>query len=211
MAGIQPHIVPMGVDTRRFAFVARADGPPWRLIRVASVNLVKDYPALLETMRRLISVEPAIHLDIVGEDMLGGAMASFAASMKISANVTFHGVQPTERVAELYAGAHLNVVTSRHESANVTVLEAAATGLSTAGFHVGYLADWHPDKATAVPVGDVDGLATVIRGLLQDRQRRDRIAASAREWVLAHDADWTAEAFERVYQQAITRRQRPAP
>jgi glycosyltransferase involved in cell wall biosynthesis len=203
LAGVHPHVIPMGIDHTRFPFVSRADGPPWRLIRVASVNLVKDYPALLETMRRLVSMEPAIHLDIVGEDMLGGAMQSIAASIKISAHVTFHGVQPTERVAELYAGAHLNVVTSRHESANVTVLEAAATGLATAGFQVGYLADWHPDKAIAVPVGDVDGLAAAIRGLLQDRRQRDRIAAAAREWTITHDADWTADAFGRLFHRVL--------
>ena len=104
---------------------------------------------------------------------------------------------------ELYAGAHLNVVTSRHESANVTVLEAAATGLATAGFQVGYLADWHPDKAVAVPVGDVDGLADAIRGLLQDRAKRDRIAAAAREWTVAHDAGWTADAFERLFHRVL--------
>jgi glycosyltransferase involved in cell wall biosynthesis len=203
MAGVQPHIIPMGIDSARFPFAARDDGPPWRLIRVASVNLVKDYPALLETMRRLLSLEPAVHLDIVGEDMLGGAMQSLAASMQISAHVTFHGLQPTERVAELYAAAHVNVVTSRHESANVTVLEAAATGLATAGFRVGYLADWNADMAVAVPVGDVEALAAAVRDLLHDRARRDLIARAARAWTLAHDADRTVDAFEDLFHRVL--------
>src|SRR5262249_48961978 len=41
-------IVPMGVDPTTFPEAARADGPPWRLLRVASLNPVKDYPTLLQ-------------------------------------------------------------------------------------------------------------------------------------------------------------------
>ena len=64
-------------------------------------------------------------------------------------------------------------------------------------------ADWSPERAVAVPVGDAGALADAAIALLQDAPRRERIAAAAREWALAHDADWTAEQFERIYAEVV--------
>jgi glycosyltransferase involved in cell wall biosynthesis len=204
LGAVRPVIVPDGVDTRRFTAAQRADeGPPWRLIRVGSINRVKDYATALHAVARL----PAnVHLDVVGEDTLGGAMARLAEQLGIAGRVTFHGWQPTERVAELYARAHLHIVSSRHEAAGVTALEAACAGVPTVGSAVGHVADWQPDRAVAVPPADPGALADAIDALLRDAAKRIRIADAAKAWALAHDADWTAAAFERVYESAVMRR-----
>jgi glycosyltransferase involved in cell wall biosynthesis len=123
----------------------------------------------------------------------------------LESRVTFHGFQPTDRLATLYARAHLHVVSSRHEAAGVAILEAAAAGLATVGTAVGYVADWHPERALAVPVHDPAALAIAIGELLHDPKRRERIAAAARAWTLAHDADWTAQQFERIYREVTGR------
>ena len=117
-------------------------------------------------------------------------------------HVTFHGFQPPTRPRP--HGAH-HLVSSRHEAAGVVVLEAAAAGVPTAGTKVGYVADWSPERAVAVPVGDAAALASAAIALLEDAPRRERIAAAARAWALTHDADWTAEQFERIYAEVVTR------
>jgi glycosyltransferase involved in cell wall biosynthesis len=198
--GIEPAVIPMGVETARFVVPPRADGPPWRLIRVGSVNAVKDYPTLLRAMAAL---PPNVGLDIVGEDTLGGAMQALAAQLGVDRRVTFHGWQPTDRIAALYSAAHLNVVSSRHEASNVTMLEAASAGIPTVGTAVGHVADWDPDRAVAVPTQAPQALAAAIAALLADSARRARMAEAAREWAVAHDADWTANAFETVYARVI--------
>ena len=66
------------------------------------------------------------------------------------------------------------------------------------------MADWSPERAVAVPVGDAGALANAAIALLQDTPRRERIAAAARAWALAHDADWTADQFERIYTEVVT-------
>jgi glycosyltransferase involved in cell wall biosynthesis len=195
-----PVIIPMGADSTRFVPSARANGPPWRLIRVASINRVKDHPTLL---RAIAALPDSVTLDIVGEDTLGGAMQRFATELRIDRRVTFHGWQPTERLATLYQSAHINVVSSRHEASNVTMVEAAFSGIPTVGTLVGYVSDWHPDRAIGVPIGDSPALATAISSLLQDSARREQIAANARQWAVAHDADWTANAFEMLYGRVI--------
>src|SRR5262245_53130510 len=174
--GANPDVIPLGVDSAAFPLTERTDGPPWRLIRVASINRVKDYTTLLEALALLARTVPGIHLDIVGEDTLGGAMQSLAEALGIREHVTFHGALPTERVSAMYSAAHLNVVSSRHESANVSVLEAACTGLATVGTAVGFVADFAPERAIAVPVQDAAALSRAIADALRDRPRRAAIA-----------------------------------
>jgi glycosyltransferase involved in cell wall biosynthesis len=79
------------------------------------------------------------------------------------------------------------------------VLEAAACGVATVGSAVGYLADWASDRAVTVAPASPAALAEAILELVRDPERRARIAQAARSWTLAHDADWTAGQFERLY------------
>jgi glycosyltransferase involved in cell wall biosynthesis len=198
-------VVPIGVDAGHFPLVARTEGPPWRLLRVASLNAVKDYPTLLDALASLTRRGLDVHLDIVGEDTLHGRVQELARALQLESRLTFRGFQPTDRLAAFYERAHLHIVSSRHEAAAVVVLEAAASGLATVGTSVGYVADWHPDRAIAVPVQDSDALANAIADLLREPSRRARLASAAREWTLLHDADWTAAQFERIYDEVARR------
>jgi glycosyltransferase involved in cell wall biosynthesis len=213
LAGLHPSIVPLGIDVGAFPLAVRRDGPPWRLLRVASINPVKDYETLLRATALLVERGPSVHLDIVGEDTLGGSMQRLATTLGLDARVTFHGFQPTDRLAAFYNRAHLHVVSSRHEAASVVTLEAACTGLPTVGTSVGYVADWSPDRAVAVPARNPGALADAIAALLADAPRRARMADTARAWALAHDADWTAGQFELLYRElgdrAVTSPARP--
>jgi glycosyltransferase involved in cell wall biosynthesis len=200
LGGRHVDVVPMGVDETLFPPAWRSDGPPWRLLRVASINPVKDYPTLVHAMRRVVDRLPEVHLDIVGEDTMNGTIQSLARTLDLVSHVSFHGFQPTDRLAPFYARAHLHVVSSRHEAAAVAVLEAASAGLPTVGTRVGYIADWEPERASAVPAGDPDALADAIVAVLKDPVRRAGLAASARSWTLDHDADWTARRFEELYE-----------
>jgi glycosyltransferase involved in cell wall biosynthesis len=199
-AGVRPDVVPLGVDTAVFRPPpVRRDGPPWRLIHVASLNRVKDQPLLVATVAALVTRGLDVHLDVVGEDTLGGAVHTLVHEAGAGDRVTFHGYVPSPALAALYHQAHVAVLTSYHEAAAVVALEAAACGVPTVGTRVGYIADWAPDAAVAVPDRSPARLADEVERLLLDRGRRDRLAAAARQWTLAHDADWTAARFEELY------------
>jgi glycosyltransferase involved in cell wall biosynthesis len=204
--GVRVEVVPIGVDANAFPQATRAEGPPWRLIRVGSINPVKDYPALLRAVAQLRARSLDVHLDVVGADTLNGSVQALCREMRIDDRVTFHGFQPTDALAAFYARAHVHVVSSRHEAANVATLEAASCGVPTVGTAVGYVADWSSGgRVVAVPVGDSHALAEAIADLIGDPDRRARIAAAARAWTLAHDADWTAERFEQIYAEVTPR------
>ncbi len=194
-----PVVVPIGVPIDRFVPSAGAAGPPWRLLHVANLNPVKDQTTLLTAMPAMLAAEPRLHLDIVGLDTLDGAMQRLADRLGVSHEVTFHGVLPTDAIVPLYQRAHLALLTSRHEAAGVATLEAAACGVPTVGTDVGYVHDWSPDAAVAVPVGDAAGLAAAVIDLLRAPDRRRRLGDAARALAVRHDADWTARMFASIY------------
>ena len=202
--GWTAHTIPLGVDTASFAPSDRDEGPPWRLLHVASLNPVKDHETLLRAFQILIQHHVDAHLDIVGEDTLQGAAADLAARLGVADRVHFLGFQPTDSLIPLYQRSHLFVLSSRHEAAGAVVLEAAACGVPAVGTAVGYIADWSPERARAVPPRDAAALAANIEGLLRNREDRLRLAASARAWVVAHDADWTSREFDRLYMKLVT-------
>jgi glycosyltransferase involved in cell wall biosynthesis len=196
---VAAEVIPLGVPPQAARTTARDEGPPWRLVHVASINAVKDHTTLLHAMALVAAEEPRVHLDVIGEDTLGGKAQQLAASLGLTDRVTFRGFQTTDVVTTSLARAHLHVVSSRHEAAGVTVLEAALAGTPTVGTAVGYIADGAPSRAVSVPVANPSGLSTAVIALLRDRAHREQLAAAAMSWAAAHDADATANAFERVY------------
>ncbi|MGE5245794.1 MAG: glycosyltransferase family 4 protein, partial [Betaproteobacteria bacterium] len=200
-AGLEAECVPLGVDTQLFQPPARLPvGPPWRLVHVASLRPVKDQQTLLRAMALLLARRADdIHLDIVGEDTLDGALQAQCAVLGLTRHVTFHGFQRISRLPAFYDRAHLHVLTSRHEAAGVVVLEAAACGVPTVGSCTGYVADWAPDAACAVPPGDPGELADAIDSLLDDPARRAALAAEAERRARAMSADRTAMGIEGLY------------
>jgi len=206
--GIDTEQVPLGTDPRWFPRADSGDGPPWRLLHVASLNAVKDHATLLRALSRIVAQAPGVHLDIVGEDALDGRVQQLCHALGLDGQVSFHGVQPIDRVAAFYARAHLHVVSSRHEAAGAVSLEAACAGVATVGTSVGYIADWAGDRAVAVPVADPEALATAVLSLLGDPVRRGRVAAAAQSWALAHDAEWTASRFAQLYDEAAHKQAR---
>jgi glycosyltransferase involved in cell wall biosynthesis len=205
--GFPASVIPLGIDLQQFVSgTERSAGPPWRLIHVASLNRVKDQTTLLEAFGQLTRDGLDAHLDLIGEDTLNGSIQRVARSLSVTGRVTFHGFLPTALLVPFYQRAHLNVLSSRHEAACVSVLEAAACGLATVGTRVGYLADWTPARSSTVVPRDSMALAHAIRGVLRDPARRMSLASAAAAWTRSHDADWTADQFAELYQQAATGR-----
>jgi glycosyltransferase involved in cell wall biosynthesis len=200
-AGYHADLIPLGAPSDCFTPPPSPPARPWRLLQVGSLNRVKDQRTLLAALAIIVRHEPEVKLDLVGEDTLGGEIEREANAMHLVPFIDFAGWQPSSALADRYRRAHLLLVSSRHESGPVVALEAALCGTPTVGTHVGHVADWAPDLASASPVKDAEALAGAVLGLLHDEERRQRMAAAARAFALAHDADWTAAQFARLYDQ----------
>jgi glycosyltransferase involved in cell wall biosynthesis len=206
--GVQALRVPLGVDLTVWPArepVRRHARATARLIHVGSLNRVKDQPTLLLAIAELARGGVDLHLDVVGEDTLGGEVQRLAGQLGLATRVTFHGFLPQRLLRPLVEAADLIVVASRHEAGPLVVLEAAAAGVPTVGTAVGHIAEWAPAAAIAVPVADPPALAGAIARVLADEELRLRLAHEALKRATREDADHTARAFQGIYAGLVRR------
>jgi len=213
-AGIATEPVTLGVALDRWPPRAprrRHRSSPIRLLHVASLNAVKDQATLLGAMTRLRFLGVPFELDIIGCDTLDGAIQRRCAAQGLAAQIRFHDVLPHDRLRPWFERADLLVMSSRHEGGPIVALEAAIAGLPTVGTAVGHIADFAPDAALAVPVGDDVALADAIIRLSEDEGLRLQLARAAQDRAIGEDADFTAARFRALYAAAAKRRRRDAP
>jgi glycosyltransferase involved in cell wall biosynthesis len=201
--GLAAQRVPLGVDLNTWPPhepVRRRSVEPARLIHVASLNRVKDQSTLLTALAALVAAGLSFEMDIVGEDTLQGEMQALAAQLGLSQKVRFRGFLTQRQLRPLMEAAHLLVMSSRHETGPLAMLEAAVAGVPTVGTAVGHLAEWAPSAAISVPVGDWAALAESVGKLLNDEERRLRIAHEALRRATREDADYTGRQFQALYE-----------
>jgi glycosyltransferase involved in cell wall biosynthesis len=138
-------------------------------------------------------------MEMIGEDTLQGAMQTLAGQLGLSESVNFRGFLTQRQLRPEVEAADLMVVSSRHETGPLALLEAAVAGVPTVGTAVGHVAEWAPDAAVAVAVGDAAGLASAIGRLLNDEDQRLFIAREALRRATRENADYTAERFHALY------------
>jgi glycosyltransferase involved in cell wall biosynthesis len=206
--GVSAVRIPLGVDLAVWPPrdpVRRDRCTAARLVHVASLNRVKDQPTMLRALAALAHAGVDFHLDVVGEDTLGGETQRLAGELGLASRVRFHGFLPQRQLRPVIEGAHLMVISSRHETGPLVLLEAAAAGVPTVGTAVGHIAEWAPTAASAVPVADPPALARAIAQVLADEELRLQLAHEALRRATLEDADHTARAFHDVYAALVDR------
>jgi glycosyltransferase involved in cell wall biosynthesis len=76
-------------------------------------------------------------------------------------------------------------------------------GVPTVGTAVGHVAEWAPDAALSVPIGNAAALAVAIERLVQDEELRLRTGAEAMRRAISQDADLTLSGFSDLYSAVI--------
>jgi glycosyltransferase involved in cell wall biosynthesis len=199
-AGVVAELVPLGVEAAGFLPRApRGGNDTFRLLHVGSLNRVKDQPTLLRAFSLARDRFPGLHLDVVGEDTLGGEVQALAGHLGLREAVTFHGWLSTEEVRPHFARADILAVSSLHEAGPVALVEAAACGVPTVGTAVGHVLEGDAVRSSAAPVGDAHALAEAIVALATDEALRRRMGGAALAWARENDADRTAARFEAIY------------
>lgn len=182
------HMVPLPVDTQLFQPVTEENHEPCgrRLLHAASLIPVKDQAMLLRAFQIVANRFPDTTLTIAGEDPFGhrAGLETLSDALGLSEKVHFLGAVPHAAMPPLYHSADIFMLSSRHESQGMVVLEAAASGLPTVGTGVGVVPDLGPSAAVAVPVSDHTALATATTELLEDPLRCRRMGSAARERVV---------------------------
>ena len=193
--------IPLGVDLAMFApaEVRLGDRLP-RLLNVASLSRVKDQATLLRAATLLRERGYAFELEITGSGPLQGELRSMAGRLDLDSIVRWRGEIVHDRLPREYQRAQVFVLSSRHEAQSMVALEAAACGLPVVGTRVGVLPELAPAAARVAPVGDAQGLADAIAGLLDDEPSRIRSGQTARTRAVAeYGLELCATTFHNLY------------
>lgn len=202
--------IQLGVALDRWPAVPprrRVDCAPLRLLHVADLSPVKNQKTLLIAAQQLRRQGIEFVLDIVGGDTLNGAIQARARELGLDAMVRFHGFLSQDALREWMREADILVVSSRHEAGPIVALEAAACGVAVAGTNVGLLADWAPDAARVVDVGDGIALGEALLDLSRNEDQRLRLASEAQKRAVAENADVTTERIRSLYLEMASARQ----
>jgi glycosyltransferase involved in cell wall biosynthesis len=205
--GIATRRIPLGIALDRWAPVPprpRDIAEPARLLHIGDLNRVKDQGTLLKALALLARMDIPFHLDMAGYDTLNGDVQMLAQQLGLADAITFRGKLRYDELHDLAVRADLHLMSSRHEAGPAAVLETALAGVPTIGTRVGHVAEWAPDAALAVPVGDAESMAGAAAKVLGNDDYRMRLASAAHARALSENADLTARLFEQIYDEVVS-------
>jgi glycosyltransferase involved in cell wall biosynthesis len=145
------HLLPLGVDTKRFSPAVAASFAWPTIIQAASLVPVKNQALLLEVLEKVRVHIPDIRLRMVGSGPLDEQLRYLAAQADLNQHIIWQATVPHPAMPAQYHRAQLYLQTSRHESQGMAVLEAMACGLPVIGTPVGVLPEVAVRPATASP------------------------------------------------------------
>ncbi|WP_447003950.1 glycosyltransferase family 4 protein [Saccharothrix isguenensis] len=206
-----------GIEPRRWrvrssdvaaARAAHSPGGAPLLLFFGRLEWEKGLQDLLAALPRIRRAWPGTRLVVAGSGTNRDWLVDQARKHKVRRAVDFVGHLSDRALAATLAAADSVVLPSKYEPFGIVALEAAAAGTPLVASTAGGLGEVVLDGVTGLSFtpGDVDGLATAVRSVLDDRpaaQRRAR-AAKAR---LATDFDWSKIAADTaaVYRAARVR------
>lgn len=160
--GVRPSVLPNGTDGSAFrpAPVPRPRPPCPVFLAVAGLNPQKGIDHLLGAFARVLAVRPTARLRIAGGGPDEGVLRALARTLGVADQVEWLGRVARERVPELFREADVFVLSSRHESLGMVVIEALASGLPVVATDCGGPRDTvTPEVGRLVPVGDEVAMA----------------------------------------------------
>ncbi len=211
-------VIPNGIDPKLFRPVERSgcnapgDGP--RLLFLGRLDPRNGLGTALRALPLILERHPAARLAIAGTGPLTPYYRALASPVKD--NVDFLGPVFRERPG-LYRNADLYLCPTRKASFGITLLEAMASGTPM------IVSDIHGfrelidggDEAVLAPVDNPRTWAEAVCGLLDDPERRARMAAAgiakARRFAWPRVAAEILDVYRRVLSPSVPRIAAPVP
>jgi glycosyltransferase involved in cell wall biosynthesis len=206
-------LIPLGIDRpprERGAQRAEFDLPSEAFVLITAGRMVarKATTQLIDT---LVAV-PGCILLIVGDGPEAEAVMQRAIQCNVAGRVRMLGYVSDEVKYRAFQVADLFVSTSQHEGFGLVFLEAMAFGLPVVCYDRGGQGDFLSTPATGhvVALNDQQGFNDAVRTLRDSPGRRAAIRLHNLTVVENFFIDRCAEHYERVFEQAVLKRQQAA-
>jgi glycosyltransferase involved in cell wall biosynthesis len=175
-------VAPPGTD--RVAARAIRAGGTVRLLSIGSIVPRKGYDVLIAALAEISDLP--WHLTIAGDRTrnadANARLDADIAAYKLGGRVDVLGAVSDEKIVELYSHSDVFVLASRFEGYGMAYTEALAHGLPVIGTTGGAIPATVPQGAgVLVPPDDVKALANALREIITRSDKRDSLAAAARE------------------------------
>lgn len=183
--------------------VKRRLGIPDEVPVVTQIGNLKPQKAPLDFVRmaeRVASSFPEVHFVIAGEGPLRQQVEECASRMGISDRLHLPGWW--HDVPGLLSATDVAVLTSRHEGLPRAVVEALAAGVPVVATAVDGTPEVVRDGLNGflAPPGDIESLASGVRNLLEDDERRRVMGRGAAGGLEAFDINLMVRQQEELYQ-----------
>jgi glycosyltransferase involved in cell wall biosynthesis len=195
------HIVPLGVDTRRF-HPRPAPRVAGRIVTVTSSDIpLKGLAVLLRAIAKL-STERDVQLHVVGAP--SAETNGLIRQLSLTDRVRFTPGLPDDSYADLLASAEVAVVPSLYEGFSLPAVEHMASGTPLVVTAAGALPEVVGDAAVLVKPGDPEELAAALRRVHDSPAERAELSSRALARVGERFA-WpaVAAATAQLYRRAI--------
>jgi len=199
-------VVYNGIDTGRIDAadppdVSLPDGPI--IVTVGRLIEQKNHARLVNAFERVRERCPAATLVIVGDGPLADPLSQRASARSLADAVTFTGYLPRrEDVYGVLKQATVAAFPSLYEGFCVAAVEAMAAGLPVVASDIEVLREVVGDPGVFVDPEDAGALAAALVDLLERPERRERLAAEARQRArTTFSLDRTAREYCNIYTQ----------
>ena len=207
-------VIPNGVDIERFHPLV-APFPKWRdpaftnILFVGRLDPRKGVQDLIAAMPEVVErTDGRARLLVVGDSYLRPQIMAGVAS-SVREHVYFLGHVPSADLPRWYAtGDIFCSPATGNESFGIVLVEAMAAGRALVCSDIpGYRTVVSPGRDAAVfPPGDVPALARALSQLVEDPERRGRLAEAGRQRALEFSWPSVVDRIEVVYREATGRR-----
>jgi glycosyltransferase involved in cell wall biosynthesis len=210
--GVDPHRIAVCKPGAPAAWTPRQEprgtGP---ILFVGTIEPRKNLPTLFAAYERVVqqnSAAPPLVLAGRTVEHSAAILSRTASSAVLSGKVRHLGYVTDEERYALYREASMLVLPSLDEGFGMTALEAMHVGVPVVASNRGALPEVIGTAGLLVDPLDEVALATAIGSLLQDRDRRMRLALEGR--ARAREFTWTASAGRLLgaYREVLARRRR---
>lgn len=201
---VAPLVVPMPVVPELFhpGGERMAD----RLLFIGKLAPQKGLHHLLAALPRM---RTRATVDVVGAGRVDDrSLREMADALGVADRITWHPLLSQAELAVLYRRAALHVIPAIDEGLGLTAVESLLSETPVVAFESGGVPDVVIPERTGllVPPGDVDGLASALDRMLEDRALAARLGRDGREYALTR---FSPDAVAQRYAELLRAARRP--
>lgn len=184
-------VVHCGIEPAKFPTPAPLPSGPRRMVSIGRFVEQKGQLALIDAMARLRDSHPDLHLTLIGDGPMRGAIEAEITRHRLQDRMTLTGWVDEARVTSELAEAHALIMPSFAEGLPMVVMEAMAAARPVIATYIAGTPELVQPGKTGwlVPAGDVAALAEALTALHDAPPATlEEMGARARERVFArHD------------------------